>query len=562
MMDAELARRVAVLRKEYLFLGLDDAQVARAASMFELAEFKPYEHVFDEGDTADYFYIVFQGRARVYRRERRGQKLLNVLSTGDYFGEYALLFYTNRTASVIAETPLSVLRIGQQDFQKFIQEYPSIRLNLTATASGRKLARRLHFDWLAEDEIIYYITRKHELFLVLSLLGPTTVAFLTLAAWLFLTAQDGWQGLGFGAFLFGIPLLGIILWIVYDLVDWSNDYYIVTSRRVVWQEKVIFLYDSRREAPLNSVLAVNTVSSFWGRQFGYGTVEVRTYTGTIAMKNMSRPALFARFVEGYKTRVIAISKEKEAQEFEKAIETGLMAKYHLEKEVLPADKPPEAPFPRPAAPPKKAQPKKSALAEFINTFLKVRYQEGKVITYRKHLLVLLGQAWAPTLLLFACMIGLGAALWYGQTLLFGVLLLVWLVVIVWWLYEYVDWSNDIYRLTPDQIMDIDKKPLGREEKKTAPLDAQDFRVEHLRANLINIIFNYGNVVINVGQTQFTFDGVYNPDQVHQDVSDYRQALLLRKQEEASKREREHMVDWFVAYHSQSVKLENPENEAP
>jgi hypothetical protein len=39
---------------------------------------------------------------------------------------------------------------------------------------------------------------------------------------------------------------------------------------------------------------------------------------------------------------------------------------------------------------------------------------------------------------------------------------------VWWFYEYVDWINDIYILTPDQIMDIYRTPLGREDKKTAP----------------------------------------------------------------------------------------------
>ena len=39
-----------------------------------------------------------------------------------------------------------------------------------------------------------------------------------------------------------------------------------------------------------------------------------------------------------------------------------------------------------------------------------------------------------------------------------------------WFYGYVDWRNDIYQLTDNMIIDIYKKPLGEETKKTASID--------------------------------------------------------------------------------------------
>jgi hypothetical protein len=124
-----------------------------------------------------------------------------------------------------------------------------------------------------------------------------------------------------------------------------------------------------------------------------------------------------------------------------------------------------------------------------------------------------------------------------------------LVLMGWWTYGYLDWSNDIYQLAPDQIRDIERKPLGDELKKTAPLESI-LSLEHHRDGIIQLMFNFGNVVINVGETRFIFRGVYNPDQVHQDVSDYIEALSRRKREIEAARERERMLNWLLAYKSQ------------
>jgi hypothetical protein len=83
---------------------------------------------------------------------------------------------------------------------------------------------------------------------------------------------------------------------------------------------------------------------------------------------------------------------------------------------------------------------------------------------------------------------------------------------LFWLYHYIDWSNDIYVVTSDQIFDIERKPLSREVKKSAKLE-NILSLRHDRIGIFGLMLNYGTVTINVGTEEFIFYGVYDPAQV-------------------------------------------------
>jgi hypothetical protein len=134
------------------------------------------------------------------------------------------------------------------------------------------------------------------------------------------------------------------------------------------------------------------------------------------------------------------------------------------------------------------------------------------------------------------------------------------VTLLWWGYHYLDWSNDIYRVTPEQILDIEKKPLGREEKKVASLDSI-LSLEHLRAGIIQIIFNYGTVTINIGQEKFLFYTVYNPDQVQQEIADRMEARNQKIRKAEAERERERILDQMIAYYHTADTPQQIQNRA-
>jgi uncharacterized membrane protein YdbT with pleckstrin-like domain len=347
---------------------------------------------------------------------------------------------------------------------------------------------------------------------------------------------------------------------IWKTIDWGNDYYIVTSRRVIWLEKVVGLYDSRREAPLDRILSVNVFTSQLGRILNFGDVIVRTYTTGFRMSRMDKPYEFASFVESYRERALLISKDEEARDMEQALEQALQARLKGPQVILPAE---DAPPPPAMKVEETKKEKTSSLSEKIRTFLKVRYQQGDTITYRKHWWILFRKIWLPLFGSLGVLVFWGILISNDSDFLSSLcvemgLLFTWLFCLVALVYQYADWRNDIYRLTTTQIFDIERKPLGKDLKKTANLDSI-LSIEHERANIIGILLNFGTVTVNIGETKFIFYGVYNPDQVHQDISDRQEALSRKKQEEEAKREHERMVNWLVAYYEETGKIADIKN---
>ncbi len=556
----DLDRYIAMLGKLYIFEGIAQEQLAEIATKFERLCINRGERVFDEGAKGEEFYIIFSGRVLITQTDRNRQRVLAILSDGDYFGEEALLFDRSRSASVTALEKTILLCLNRENFNAMLTNYPLVRRNLSITAESRYLARKEKFEWLGEDELIYLVTRKHELFLILSLIlpifigvGSVPVAGLSfLAPTPFFKAAALFLGLG-GIFV-------ALIWAIWKWLDWSNDYYMVTSQRVVWLEKVIGIYDSRREAPLANVLAVNVSSSQLGRIMNYGNVEVRTYTGGIYMRNVAQPYLLEAYVRGYQERAQQRQEKEEIKANEEALhkriaaieasnktgETGQSVPIKQQIRYHYVDNQPPHFF------------------ELLKTLFTVRYEQNGAIVYRKHWLVLLKKTWKPGVSFALLFILTGFVSWrlisHQSVLLTGlswavILFLAYVLISFWWSYQFMDWSNDIYKITPDQILDIERKPLGNEEKKSASLDSI-LSLEHSRNGILELVFNYGNVIVNIGQSQFIFKGVNNPDQVHQDVADYMEARQRKKREMQVVQERQRMVDWLDIYHQETENLDN------
>lgn len=562
MVDQDISKTAALLSQQYLFRGLSKEDIDDVVARFIREEWEEGEVLISEGESGESFYVIFEGKVRVTRQEGRTERRLDDLGPGDYFGEEALLFVHPRSATITALGRLVTLRLDREDFNELLEDFPDMRLNLSATSESRHLAQRVHFNWLGEDEVIYLVARKHEFFLFLSLLLPICLGVGGIVV-LALGVASSVLSLS-GIEISAVILVLAVLWGIWNWVDWGNDYYIVTSQRVVWLERVIIFYYSRREAPMTQVLAVDVRSSFIGRILHYGDVEVRTFMGSIRMRNCSNPHRFAYYVESFQKR----AKEQQKKEEAAIIERELRLQLGLDQPEPVPEKPPAQP---PAAPPQpsKPKPKPGGWREKLETFLKTRYERNGVITYRKHLLVLLWKTWQPMLVFALILSGtiylftsgtLTLQAWMRELPFLTFLGLIHLGVFLWWGYNYLDWSNDIYQLTPEQILDIERKPLGEEIKKSAPL-ASILSLEHSREGIIQLIFNFGNVIMNVGETQFIFRGVTNPDDVHKDIADAIEALRRKKEQAEALRDRERMAEWFSTYNRQSQILEEQKKES-
>jgi len=118
---------------------------------------------------------------------------------------------------------------------------------------------------------------------------------------------------------------------------------------------------------------------------------------------------------------------------------------------------------------------------------------------------------------------------------------------LWTLYHYVDWQNDIYRVTADQILDIERRPFGNEQRKSAPLESiLSLNVE--RKNLIGIMLNFGDVVIDAGGTKLIFKSIYEPTLAQLAISHRMEALKKRKEEALFAEENRRVAEWITMYH--------------
>jgi hypothetical protein len=176
--------------------------------------------------------------------------------------------------------------------------------------------------------------------------------------------------------------------------------------------------------------------------------------------------------------------------------------------------------------------------------------------------VLIKKTWLPALVNFGLFL-LAVYLWISGIFLGPLALLVWALIFAlsgfWWFYHYLDWRDDTYVLTYDDVIDIDRKPFSREEKRVASL-GNILSLEHARVGVMGVLLNYGTVSINVGTEKLTFDNVVNPVQVQYEIFDRMYAFRRRKEENEAEKERDRVADWLIAYHQQVQRLEDLEND--
>ena len=128
--------------------------------------------------------------------------------------------------------------------------------------------------------------------------------------------------------------------------------------------------------------------------------------------------------------------------------------------------------------------------------------------------------------------------------------------IVWLIWEYVDWKNDIFMVTAEEIFDIDRTPFGKEEKRAAQIESI-LSISYIREGLIAYLFNYGTVEITVGGSKFDFQDVADPASVQADINRRRMVRIAQKNENAGKDDRERFATWIAAYHENIDDFDAP-----
>lgn len=134
------------LRQIPLFSHLSETDIARLAEAARERNYPRNSVILFEDDPGDSLYVVVTGQVKVVLIGEDGREvILSVLNEGNFFGEMALIDDEPRSAHVIAMQDSNLLVLRREDFQRRLQETPTIALGLL-----RELSRRLR---KADDKI-------------------------------------------------------------------------------------------------------------------------------------------------------------------------------------------------------------------------------------------------------------------------------------------------------------------------------------------------------------------------------------------------------------------------
>jgi CRP-like cAMP-binding protein len=112
-----------LLRRVPVFSELTSFQMAQLAGTVTKRRFKRGEKIVEQGQRSEALFIILAGRARVLLADRRGREvILDVLGPGDYIGEISLIDGKGHSATVEAEVLCDMLVLGQEDFNRCLDE--------------------------------------------------------------------------------------------------------------------------------------------------------------------------------------------------------------------------------------------------------------------------------------------------------------------------------------------------------------------------------------------------------------------------------------------------------
>lgn len=585
-------RMMDALGKDDLFRGLDEQHWDDLLSITGWEHVPANLDVVRQGEEGNKLYVLAAGTAHVYARDVSGGEMPQyLLSKGvhDFFGIHALLSGDRYTATVRStQSPLpddtildgsDWLTLQQDDLEYLVRsnrarwEHTTLGITVLKGPVGKE------YSWLKQDEDVILVTRRHTIWLWLRVFVAFAVSY-GIVALLSLVARLFKLEISMIVYLLTL-LTPLILMLTWYVVDYFNDYYVVTSRRVVRRDKILFLSENRVDALIERVQDTVLHTRLIGKILNFGDLVISTAAtgGEIRFSMVPDPLRVKNLVTNLQDKRKAFAQAEERENLRhlmlKKLNIRLIPIYPQrvlpEGTALPVHVSPVALFFKRLFDPFRrffrwvlrfpwtayiwviSLVSKRAGEELRKERAAKKHATGETdpetAVYRKHPWFLIRAAAIPiaTLIVTAVVV-----LIPGQVVLDSGIppvlqggLVGWVVICLFWLWWRVEnWRNDKYILTRLHIIDIYALPLNiREEVKQAEWDKvqnASFLIPYFWANLLD----FGTVTVETASTfgNFEFIHVPHPEAVQQEVF-----LRMEKARQASETK--------VKAAQQSVQLE-------
>jgi len=534
------------LRKVLPFNNLEEEHIDLLINNAEIVYFPAEKMVYLEETPASFFYVLYQGRLEILKEKQHALAKLNNISERFSFGEDALIKDQKRRTSARAITDVILIKIDKEILIRIGRENRGFRNKKnTMIASYEHLIRKTIN--LGKEETICYMGQPHPIVIILKIIFAMLAVF-GLGIIFVILINNGL--LAYHTLLWGSGVLTVLTlsWIGWQFLEWSNDFFFFTNKRIINKQRSLFSYEIKQETPFSAIESVQAKRSFLGRGFDFGDLEIKTFTGSMRLafvpEIISVQHILTYLTENRKD----LREEEEKRSFAKDIRERITQKSN-ERETGLENYP-------------------NQLSSQITNLESTNEGSGvpishEEIVYRTHWTILFSKVFIPVLLLMShgllyLFLTANQSEIIRNTVFNMVLLINSIVLLTWTVYLFTDWRNDVYIITDDQIIDIDRRPFGMEEKRAAPIkNIQSIRYK--RNGIFGLLFNFGTVYIRIGDEEFTFGNVHKPAEVQEALFTAKERFCQIEENVEKRKQRKKAVDWIDSYH-QIINQKNDDEQ--
>jgi hypothetical protein len=523
-----------------LFGQLRDEELRVIANLAQRETIGVGRDIYRQSDDDKTLYIVYAGNVRLIHIDPAGTPNdVGTVGPRKMLGESALLLAEPHDVTALALTDVVTLVFKRETFMPLREQQPRLWSHLAISASVADRLNAPQFGWQAEDEAVVLFTRQHWWGLIRSMFF-FLLGLLAVVAFVLLTQQSLPNLLGLAVLIGFLILAGIITYLV---IDWRNDYWVITNRRIVHVDEIIFIRKKRDETPLPAITQVQFERHGMAAMiFDFGDLEVETFTGTIGMRDIPSPMHLRQEIQDEVEKVRSRERAAGRKGIRDDLEKRIIAKEAV-VEVAPPE-PEEEKIPRPAI----------SIGVIRYFFPQLVSRQGDVIIWRKHWIVLWRTILWSTLALVIALLAFFN--WYSGAPPLGTILndgawWIWPLILggvgAWWWWIFEDWRNDEYILTGNRVIEINRTPfLLNEKRRESPLS--DFQSTELKVvGPWQKLFRYGTLIIKLPGAQVEFKDIKDPAGAQTEINKRLSEFNARKAEKEEQTRRNELTDWFAAY---------------
>jgi CRP/FNR family transcriptional regulator, cyclic AMP receptor protein len=135
-----LSHEVSSLQKIPMFQEVDIAKLKLIALASQRTNYRSGDQLLKEGDRADTVFIILDGKAKVLRGEGESRIEIATVESGAVVGEMGVVLDRPYSGTIVADTPVTALRIDKRTFLDLLNKVPQLSMALIRELASRVLA--------------------------------------------------------------------------------------------------------------------------------------------------------------------------------------------------------------------------------------------------------------------------------------------------------------------------------------------------------------------------------------------------------------------------------------